>query len=263
MIEKLPRTRLTLCSMSIRFPFLCSAILSLFLQSAHADEAISLWNGKNLDEWTADVSSKSLSDQDEKQGKKKSPFQTRDGILVITGKPYGHLYTREIYRDYTLTVEYRYPKKKGNCGVMIHSSTPRYINNLFPRCIEVQLLADRAGDFIPIGEDITGTDGVSKPALIGKPKNSYRPRLGLMAEEPIGKWNELVIHCQSDSIVVLVNGKLVNVGTRSSVSEGKIALQSEGSLIEFRKIELKKLRMQKKNQGIPVKTPTVKRRSTR
>ena len=40
------------------------------------------------------------------------------------------------------------------------------------------------------------------------------------------------------SITNIVNGYVVNVGTKSSLTEGKILFQSEGAEIFFRKIEV-------------------------
>ena len=41
-----------------------------------------------------------------------------------------------------------------------------------------------------------------------------------------------------DEIKVWVNGDLVNHGTKATVTEGQIALQAEGSEVEFQKISL-------------------------
>ena len=48
--------------------------------------------------------------------------------------------------------------------------------------------------------------------------------------------------CDGDTITQIVNGKVVNRGTRSSLTRGKILFQSEGAEIYFRKIELAPLR---------------------
>ena len=40
-----------------------------------------------------------------------------------------------------------------------------------------------------------------------------------------------------DTITNIVNGHVVNVGTKSSLMQGKILFQSEGAEILFRKIE--------------------------
>jgi hypothetical protein len=49
------------------------------------------------------------------------------------------------------------------------------------------------------------------------------------------------IECRGDEIKVWVNGALVNHGTKCTASKGKIAIQAEGTELEFRKLELEKL----------------------
>jgi len=46
------------------------------------------------------------------------------------------------------------------------------------------------------------------------------------------------IVCRGDEVIVHVNGTLVNHGFNSTATSGKIALQAEGSEVEFRKVEL-------------------------
>ncbi len=209
----------------------CCLVGSLFAQ-----EPISLLNGKDLTGWSVDVPA-----HDAKKPEKPT-FFVEDGMLVTSGKPLGHIYTEASFSDYSLTIEYRFPENAGNCGVMVHSTEKRFHNKMFPRSIEVQMFSGNAGDFITIGEDITGTNGASNPELVGKSKTSRKENLTNKSEKPIGEWNTMVIHCQGDVIVVTVNGDLVNVGTKSSVTKGMIGLQSEGSRVEFRKIELTKLK---------------------
>jgi len=48
----------------------------------------------------------------------------------------------------------------------------------------------------------------------------------------------MTIECVGNSIKVWVNGDLVNYGFNATASEGNIAVQAEGSEVEFRKIEL-------------------------
>ena len=46
------------------------------------------------------------------------------------------------------------------------------------------------------------------------------------------------ITCRGDEVLVKVNGKLVNHAKKVSQTKGAIALQSEGTPIEFRNIKL-------------------------
>ncbi len=108
----------------------------------------SLFNGKDLSGWHADVPSK---DKNPDLG---PSFTVRDGLLVSLGEPRGHLITDKAYRDYRLDVEYRFPQSGGNCGVLVHASKPRALSDMFPQSIEVQMQAGQAGDFWCIQENI-------------------------------------------------------------------------------------------------------------
>jgi hypothetical protein len=48
----------------------------------------------------------------------------------------------------------------------------------------------------------------------------------------------MVIECLGTSVKVWVNGDLVNHGFDCTANKGQIALQAEGSEVEFRKVEL-------------------------
>src|SRR5437667_75892 len=56
-------------------------------------------------------------------------------------------------------------------------------------------------------------------------------------EKPAGEWNRMEVLCDGDSITTILNGYVVNIGTKSSLTKGKILFQSEGAEIFFRKIE--------------------------
>ena len=71
--------------------------------TACADNAKSLFNGKDLTGWEMDVP---VFDSIPNAPK---PFVVRDGMLVSLGEPRGHLLTEKEYSDYRLEVEYRFP----------------------------------------------------------------------------------------------------------------------------------------------------------
>ena len=48
----------------------------------------------------------------------------------------------------------------------------------------------------------------------------------------------MIIECVGSSIKVWVNGDLVNYGYDCTASRGNIAVQAEGSEVEFRKLEI-------------------------
>lgn len=202
-----------------------------------AAESKSLFDGKDLAGWHADVPAL------DKDSAGKSPFVVRDGMLVSLGTPGGHLITDDEYSNYRLEVEYRFAGKPGNCGVLVHASTPRALYEMFPQSLEVQMQSGEAGDFWCIKEDVTVADmeqrrGPKENWGIDGDKQRRIRNLTDGSEKPPGEWNTMVIECVGDELKVWVNGDLVNHGTKCTASKGHIALQAEGSEVEFRKLEL-------------------------
>lgn len=60
-------------------------------------------------------------------------------------------------------------------------------------------------------------------------------------ERPSGQWNLLEAIVENGNLTYYVNGKLVNQATESSLQEGKLLFQSEGSEVYFRRIDLQPL----------------------
>src|SRR5687767_9310843 len=197
----------------------------------------SLFNGKDLDGWHADVP------ELDKNPSGQSPFIVRDGLLVSLGTPGGHLITDEEFQNYRLEVEYRFAAKPGNCGVLVHASKPRALYEMFPQSIEVQMAHENAGDFWCIVEDISVPDmekrrGPKENWGITEGKGRRIFNLTDGSEKPAGEWNAMTIECVDDGVKVWVNGTLVNFGTDCTANKGHIALQAEGSEVEFRKLML-------------------------
>jgi hypothetical protein len=211
----------------------------LAVAAAPAPKPNSLFNGKDLAGWHTDIPA-----ADKKKDLDPS-FVVRDGLLVSLGTPRGHLITNQAYANYKLVVEYRFPGKPGNCGVLVHCSTPRVLSNMFPASIEVQMFSENAGDFWCIGEDIEVPDMEKRrPRKDGQKwggkKGEARHIVNLTdgSEKPPGEWNTMVIECRGAEVTVHVNGDLVNHGSKCTAQKGQIALQAEGSEVEFRKVEL-------------------------
>jgi hypothetical protein len=208
-----------------------------------AQPTVSLFNGKDLSGWTADVPA---ADKDPNIA---PTFIVRSNLLVSLGEPRGHLVTEREFRDYRLEVEYRFPKKGGNCGVLVHASKPRALYEMFPQSIEVQMLSGNAGDFWVIQEDIEVPNMEQRrrgpKEKWGGTEKHERRILNLTedSEKPVGQWNHMRIECQGRTIKVWVNGELVNEGFNCTTDRGKIALQAEGTEVEFRRVDLTPLRM--------------------
>jgi hypothetical protein len=200
-------------------------------------QPVSLFNGKDISGWHVDVPAL------DKDPKKKHPFIVRNGMLVSMGNPNGHLITDAVYSNYRLEVQYRFAGKPGNCGVLVHASTPRALYKMFPKSIEAQMNHKHAGDFWCIVQDITVPDmekrrGNKKNWGITEGKGRRILNLTDDSENPLGEWNTMIIECVGSSIKVWVNSDLVNHGTNCTASSGQIALQAEGAEVEFRKVML-------------------------
>ncbi|NER84682.1 MAG: DUF1080 domain-containing protein [Leptolyngbya sp. SIO1D8] len=214
-----------------------SFILTALLSCKTSVESGDLFNGNNLDGWHMDVP------QMDKDRNARSPFIVRDGLLVSLGTPGGHLITNGVYKDYRLEVEYRFVADPGNCGILVHASTPRALYDMFPKSLEVQMMHEDAGDFWCIVEDITVPDMESRRGPKeewGITEGKKRRILNLTdgSEKPLGEWNTMVVECLGKAIKVWVNGDLVNYGFDCTADSGQIAVQAEGSEVEFRKIYL-------------------------
>jgi len=190
-------------------------------------EKIMLWNGKDFTGWTRFLPDASKNvDQ---------TWSVENGLLRCTGKPAGYMRTETPYADYHLHVEWRWPEKPGNNGVLVHMSGQDVV---WPRSLECQLASGNAGDFWVIG----GLE-FAEHARGGKRVNGRRTlKLHESSEKPAGEWNQYDIVCKDNWVVVLTNGALQNVATECSDRSGKICLQSEGVPIEYRNIWIEPLK---------------------
>lgn len=210
---------------------------NLFCASPSHAQSHSLFNGRDLSGWHVDVP-----EMDTNKAAI-NPFIIRNGMLVSLGTPQGHLITDSVYQNFRLKVEYRFAAVPGNCGVLVFASTPRALYKMFPKSIEVQLMNKNAGDFWCIVEDIAVPDmetrrGPKANWGITEGKERRVKNLTDSSENPVGEWNSMTVECVGNSIKVWVNGDLVNYGFNATASKGNIALQAEGSEVEFRKVEL-------------------------
>lgn len=231
------RTALLLSALALLAP---GSVLAAEPPAAIApDRVSSLFNGKDLAGWEADVPAR---DTD-----KNAPdsFVVRDGMLVSRGKPEGHLLTKQVYRDYRLVAEYRFTGKGGNCGILVHASRPRALYKMFPQSIEVQMNSGDAGDFWCIQENIeVPAMETRRPRAPGEKwggaEGDARRILNLTdgSEKPLGEWNTMVIEARGRTVKVWVNGALVNDGFNATADRGRIAIQAEGTEVEFRKVEI-------------------------
>jgi hypothetical protein len=184
---------------------------------------IELFNGKDLTNWVFKLKDPAIDPA--------TVFSVRNGIIHITGNPFGYMRTKDSFSDYKLHVEWRWPSEATNSGVFVHAQPP---DSIWLKCVECQLKAGNAGDFVCMnGADMDQKTDKSKP---------FVNKLAPSSEKPTGEWNTMEVICKSNTIEVFINGVLQNKGTNVNLSKGSICLQSEGKDIEFRNVYLNKLK---------------------
>lgn len=223
-----------------RISILLLTVNALSCKTSTSHQPISLFNGQDLSGWHIDVP-----DMDN-DSTARNPFIVRNGMLVSLGTPNGHIITDSVFQNYKLEIQYRFAREPGNCGVLVHASTPRALYSMFPKSIEVQMMHENAGDFWCIVEDIKVPEmekrrGPKENWGITEGKERRIMNLTDTSEKPVGEWNTMVIEVKGNAIKVWVNDAFVNHGTDCTASQGQIALQAEGAEVEFRKVELSPL----------------------
>ena len=185
-------------------------------------ETIQLFNGENLDNWTAYFINGSNDPG--------AAFRVEDGILKCAGQPIGYIRTKKQYTSYRMVVEWRFDPKAGggNSGILMRLNGE---DTVWPNSIEAQLNSRDAGDIWNIGDFPMKTD----------PKRISGRRTKKMAptnEKALGEWNRYDITLDGEQLELKVNGLVQNTATECTKIKGFIALQSEGVAIEFRTVEL-------------------------
>lgn len=202
-----------------------AASIFCFAGEANAQKTEKLFNGKDLSDWNFIVDKNAVpADQ---------VFTVKDGLIHITGNPFGYMYTKEKYGDHKLHVEWRWPNGvASNSGIFLLIEE---VKSPFPNGIECQLHAGDAGDLVMLsGSDLAEYQGPQP-----RPTFPMLKKTNPSSEKPAGEWNEANIFVKNGVITVFINGVYQNTGT-NKVKEGYIALQSEGNNIEFRNVTLEK-----------------------
>lgn len=226
-----------------------------------------LFNGKDIADWTVKIQHHEVN---ENFG---NTFRVEDGIIKVRYDKYddfndqfGHLYYNTPFSWFHLVVEYRFVGKqqKGspsyallNSGVMFHSQDPHAMpkEQDWPISVEMQFLAG-LGDGKPRptgcmcspGTEIVINGKIAPSHCVTSTAKTY----------PVEQWVKAELIVYGDSLVKhIINGDTVLQYSKPQIgggvvnrydpaikidgkllTNGFIALQSEGAEIDFRKVEL-------------------------
>ncbi|MFO0950917.1 MAG: DUF1080 domain-containing protein [Isosphaeraceae bacterium] len=232
-------------------------------------EPVLSFNGKDLTGFYVYTHNNKYQDPDK-------VFTVQDGVIRVSGQDYGAVTTGGNFSNYHLVTEWRWGEKTWaprkdktrDSGILLHCvGLDGVAGGQWMESQECQIIEGGSGDFIMVG-------GKNKPSLtcetrVGPDKQLYYEKGGTPVtrnsgrynwwgrdpnwkdvlgyrgprdvEKPVGEWNRMEVICDGDTITNILNGYVVNVGTKSSHTEGKIQFQSEGAEILFRKIEIRPL----------------------
>ena len=190
----------------------------------------SLFNGKDLKGWVTYVGDPTVNPE--------KFFYVKDGMIETVGVPAGYLRTKKAYSNYRLHVEWCYPEKPTNSGILLHTNGP---DKIWIAHYQAQLKDKNAGDFIVHGVGVSAKLGDSTYVSTEKVKPvvaKFQPS----NEKPAGEWNSFDITCKGSTIEIKVNGLLQNTAVNCSMTKGGIGFQAEGSKIQFRNIWIEKIK---------------------
>lgn len=203
-------------------------------------------------------------------------LQQQDGetVLRVSGEIYGALTSKQSFRNYHLTLQYRWGEKKWpprlqklkDSGILYHANGPHgqeYFRS-WMLSQEFQIMQGHTGDywqqansaidiraFQPEGEMNAVADTIQPFLATGRasggPGFVMRQR---NAEKPDNQWNTVELICFEGQSLHIVNGQVVMVlknsryqqdGRDMPMWEGKIQLQSEAAEVFYKNIRLQPL----------------------
>jgi hypothetical protein len=207
-------------------------------------------------------------------------YRVEDGMIHISGEGAGYVATENEYRDYHLSVQYKWGKRNDgsgyvrNAGVLVHGTGPDgSAGGAWMACLEVQLAQGCEGDLIVIrGKDDKGkvipVDISSEVRIAEDGKTRWQPggkkvrysgkqfwwsrhepffkekldtRGKQDAASPVGEWTRVEVICAGSRVTVKINGVTVNEALDVWPGYGKILLQNEGNEIYYRNWRLSPL----------------------
>ncbi len=194
--------------------------------------------------------------------------------IKVTGEVFGTLITDKEYSDYHVKLQFKWGEKKWlprlhmprDAGLLYHGfDAPGSVTNRWHPTQECQIQEGDTGDYWPIG-DVT----IEIPSAKTDTAKwwAYQPSAPLHRyffskemserrcikypdnEKPHGQWNTVEVIALGDSSIHVVNGKVVmrlynsrriKDGVPVPLTGGKIALQSEGAELFYRRVEIRSI----------------------
>lgn len=246
---------------------LCLFLGSTMIKSSSGPKWEQLFNGKDLKDWNVKINHHEVGDN------YANTFRAEDGMIKVRYDQYGaynnqfgHLYFKQPFSYYFLSVEYRITGEWktdapsytiSNSGIMFHSQDPKTMlkDQDWPISIEFQLLAGLddgkprpTGNMCSPGTDVIYEGKIDSRHCINSKSKTYKKdewvRAGLVV---LG--DSLITHLINGDTVLQYSKPQIGGGVVNNfdpaiklngklLKEGFIALQSEGQPVDFKKVEI-------------------------
>ena len=186
----------------------------------------------------------------------KDTWREKGGTIYCTGRPVGVARSKKTYKNFELVAEWRHMKPAGNSGIFLWAPDASFKGlkpGQLPRGgIEVQVLDleyetryekknGKKSDWFTSHGDVfpVGTSKMKPFAPVSKNGRRSFPskRLTLGVE----KWNHYYVRAINGEVRLWVNGEEVSGGADCQPAAGFMALESEGSPVEFRNLKIREL----------------------
>ncbi|MBQ15168.1 MAG: DUF1080 domain-containing protein [Gammaproteobacteria bacterium] len=232
-------------------------------------EWISLFNGRNLENWVPKFTGHELGVN------YRDTFKVEDGVIIVSyanwpdfNGEFGHLFYDSVFSHYRLRVEYRFVGEQvnngpgwayRNNGIMLHGQAPESmtLEQEFPASIEVQLLGGNGSDpratanVCSPGTNYVMNGGLITQHCVNSSSATYHGDQWVTVEVEV-RGDELLRHSVNGEVVFEYSAtqlderdpdaqRLIGQGQAIAVQEGTISIQAESHPTEFRKIELLRL----------------------
>ncbi|MEC8817620.1 MAG: DUF1080 domain-containing protein, partial [Planctomycetota bacterium] len=180
---------------------------------------------------------------------------TWEGDLIrCTGDPIGVTRMRKPLTNFELSCEWRHLRSAGNSGIFIWSpleSLDRLDGPGLPEGIEIQVLDlgykeayerdGRTADWFTCHGDVFPVGASTMKPFPPVSPNGRRSFPTERHSRGVGQWNHYYVRAINGEVRLWVNGREVSGGSECSPRTGYLALESEGSPVEFRGLRIREL----------------------
>ncbi|MDN3668321.1 DUF1080 domain-containing protein [Echinicola jeungdonensis] len=231
-----------------------------------SDQWISLFNGKDLNDWKVKISKHELGDN------YANTFKVENGLLKVRyegyedfDKKYGHIFYDKPFSNYLLHIEYRFVGEQApggedwairNSGAMLHSQAPETMGKGqdFPISIEGQLLGGNGveerttSNLCTPGTHVVMDGELFTPHCVSSHSKTFHGEQWVSADFLV-LGNSVIHHIVEGDTVLTYYKPQIGGGNVHDYDEnvkkdgrplkqGYISLQSESHPIDFRQVEV-------------------------